>query len=55
MKFISDKGLDELKRYQYKSGGYTTIDNLMNDFWFGISERLPLVNFNFNIIKVASS
>ena len=43
MKFISDKGLDELKRYQYKSGGYTTIDNLMNGFWFGISERLPLV------------
>jgi len=43
MKFISEKGLIELKNYQYKSGGYSYLDNKMNPFWLYVVELLPLV------------
>jgi len=44
--FIGPAGVEELKRYKYKSGEYSTFDNLMNPFWFQATELLPLVRKN---------
>jgi hypothetical protein len=43
MGFISERGLLELKNYQYKSGGYSWLDNKMNPFWLFCVECVPLV------------
>eukprot|EP01134_Creolimax_fragrantissima_P002226 CFRG2226T1 len=40
---ISDLGLEKLKAYQYKSGGYTPLDNLLNaKWWTPVVELVPL-------------
>lgn len=39
--FITDEGFAQLRKYEYKSGGYTFIDNLMNYFWNWCAGMLP--------------
>lgn len=33
MPYISNEGLKKLDTYQYKSGGYSKLDNIINPFW----------------------
>ncbi|KAL3137923.1 hypothetical protein ABBQ38_005170 [Trebouxia sp. C0009 RCD-2024] len=42
MTHLSDRALQGLKQYQYKSGGYTLLDNFHTPIWNGIVELLPL-------------
>jgi hypothetical protein len=58
MGFITKKGAKALINYQYKSGGYSWLDNKMNPFWATIVEFLPkwmapnlvtLIGFSFMI------
>lgn len=39
--FISEEGLEELRKYKYKSGGYTWLDGKMNPFWEYCAGLLP--------------
>lgn len=39
--FITPEGLQQLRQYKYKSGGYTWLDNLMNPFWECTVNLLP--------------
>lgn len=48
MVFITDAGLVHLKQYQYKSGGYSWLDNKMNYFWVFCVELVPKVINTFN-------
>jgi len=41
MGYITKEGLMELKNYQYKSGGYSWLDNKMNPFWVYCVTLLP--------------
>jgi len=43
MSYIPKEGLENLKNYKYVSGGYSTVDNLMNPFWESIVRIYPLV------------
>lgn len=40
--FISEQGLLNLKKYTYKSGKYTWLDNQLNPFWVWATELLPI-------------
>jgi ethanolaminephosphotransferase len=42
MPYITPRGLKGLEQYQYKSAGYTWLDDLHTPFWNGVVERLPL-------------
>lgn len=44
MSFISNNGLENLKKYKYVSGGYSYLDNKINPFWVFVSELYPIVN-----------
>ncbi|CAD8205485.1 unnamed protein product [Paramecium octaurelia] len=41
MAFISNTGLENLKKYKYVSGGYSYLDNKINPFWIFVSELYP--------------
>ncbi|KYK62918.1 CDP-alcohol phosphatidyltransferase superfamily protein [Toxoplasma gondii TgCatPRC2] len=40
--FITRQGLEELRRYEYRGGGSTPIDRLMNPWWDYVAGKLPL-------------
>ena len=40
---IPAEGLAQLKRYQYKSGFYSPLDNFLNPFWEWSTAKLPMV------------
>lgn len=40
--FITKEGLRELKRYKYKSGQYTWLDNKMNPYWEWVVSFVPM-------------
>lgn len=42
MTYLSPRALQGLKQYQYKSGGYTLLDDIHQPFWNGIVNFLPL-------------
>lgn len=42
MGHITPAGLTALSNWQYKGGAYTPIDNMLNGFWFGCANMLPL-------------
>lgn len=42
MGYITEKGAEGLKNYKYKSGGYSYLDNKMNDWWLFCVELLPM-------------
>lgn len=39
--FISEVGLKNIKKYNYKSGGTTFLDSLMNPFWEFFASKIP--------------
>ena len=41
MTYLSPRALQGLKQYQYKSGGYTLLDDIHQPFWNG--EQLPML------------
>ncbi len=41
MTYLSPRALQGLKQYQYKSGGYTLLDDIHQPFWNG--EQLPVL------------
>lgn len=41
--FESEGALKALKDYQYCAGEYSTLDNLMNLFWFKLETYIPEV------------
>lgn len=41
MGFITRDGLKQLHMYQYKAGGYTMLDNLMNYYWEWCVKLIP--------------
>lgn len=42
MTYLSPRALQGLKQYQYKSGGYTLLDDIHQPFWNG--QKLPMLN-----------
>ena len=48
MSYISEEGLQNLKKYKYVSGGYSRLDNLMNPFWERVVELYPIVFVIYN-------
>jgi len=42
-KFISPKGIKELKNYKYVGGAYTPLDKAMQPFWEWFVTLIPLV------------
>ncbi len=42
MTYLSPRALQGLKQYQYKSGGYTLLDDIHQPFWNG--EQLPMLD-----------
>lgn len=43
MGYISQEGLDNLKKYKYISGGRTALDNIMNHWWEFVTTCMPMV------------
>lgn len=41
-KYLSEKAVAQLKKYEYKSGEYSTMDLVMTPFWNKCVEYLPL-------------
>lgn len=39
---LSKKGLDTIANHKYVGGKYTPLDNLLNPFWYFMTERIPL-------------
>jgi len=54
MAFISNNGLENLKKYKYVSGGYSYLDNKINPFWVFISELYPNVSIYQSLIVACS-
>ena len=44
MGFITQEGLENLKKYKYVSGGYSKVDNIMNHWWEFCIKLMPMVN-----------
>ena len=42
MGYITKEGLENLKHYKYVSGGYSSVDNLMNHYWEAVVKLVPL-------------
>ncbi|KAK9792253.1 hypothetical protein WJX73_008786 [Symbiochloris irregularis] len=42
MPYLSTRALGGLKQYEYKSGGYTWLDDLHQPFWNWVTAHLPL-------------
>ena len=40
-KYITKEGLEQLDKYQYKPGTYTTIDNLLTPYWNWTVQLVP--------------
>jgi len=40
--YISPDGIRGLDAYKYVGGAYSVLDNILNPFWAGIAERLPM-------------
>lgn len=40
--FINEEGLESIKGHKYVSGGYSTIDNIMNKWWEFIVSCVPM-------------
>lgn len=40
-RFITDEGIENLKKYKYVPGVYSYLDNLLNPVWIAVTERLP--------------
>lgn len=45
MGYISQEGLENLKKYKYVSGGRTKIDEIMNHWWEFVTTLMPMVSF----------
>lgn len=45
MPYITPEGLKRLDTYQYKSGGYSKLDNKLNAFWEGVEKLVPRVSY----------
>jgi hypothetical protein len=45
MGYITQEGLDNLRKYKYVSGGYTYFDKLMNHWWEFVVKLLPMVSW----------
>lgn len=43
MGFITEEGLDNLKKYKYISGGYSPADKIMNHWWEFFVKLMPMV------------
>ncbi len=41
--FGSEGAISALQNYQYSAGEYSTLDNLMNKFWFKLESCIPEV------------
>lgn len=41
-KYLSEKALQNLKKYKYKGGEYSAMDNFLNPFWLKVVELLPM-------------
>ena len=41
-KYLSDRELNELKNYKYKSGDYSILDKVLTPYWNWCVEFLPL-------------
>jgi len=39
--YITSDGVKKLAQYKFQSGGYSTLDNLMNPFWIACAALLP--------------
>jgi phosphatidylglycerophosphate synthase len=40
--FITESGLKQLDKYEYKSGKYTWLDNALQPYWEGVIKLMPL-------------
>ena len=49
MSFVTEKGLNTLKNYKYKSSGSTWLDKKLDPFWNWFVSKLPMVNFKLNV------
>ena len=50
MTYLSPRALQGLKQYQYKSGGYTLLDDIHQPFWNG--DQLPILDCHARSIKI---
>ena len=41
---IPDAGLDALRKYEYRSGGYSPLEMWVNPFWEWCVQLLPMVS-----------
>ena len=51
MEDLTDTDLENMKNHKYQSTGYTTLDNLMNPFWYKCASFLPYA-FTPNMVTV---
>lgn len=40
-KFVTEKGLENIKNHKYKAGGYSVLDNILNVYWEFVVNKIP--------------
>jgi hypothetical protein len=44
--FLSTVDLDNIKNHEYKSTGYSKLDNIMKPYWVWVASHIPYVSIN---------